>query len=81
VSRGGGNPRWAAVVARAFYLRIFSEFGALYGGVEDECEALAIRDECEAMGVPMGYGRVQRTPIQLNDYEARWQFRAGRNWK
>lgn len=70
------NPGWRRMVQRQFYARVWAEHGSLYGELgSDECEAQAIRDECNAMGLPMGYGRVSRAPIQLSDTEARTQFR------
>lgn len=64
---------------RLFMLRAWAEYGGLYGGGEqDTAEELDIRDDCEAHGIPMGYGRVGSKPTQLDDYEARAQFRRAR---
>lgn len=72
------NPRWGALLRRQRFALALRELGTLYGGVEcDEADARELRDECEQSGgVPMGYGRVQREPIQLSDEAARAQFRA-----
>ena len=68
---------------RGWFIASWDRWGQLYDFAlgDSECEAQAIRDECEERGLPMGYGRVQREPVQLNDYEARAQFHAGRHWK
>jgi hypothetical protein len=60
---------------------LWNEFGSLYwhGSGIDEWEAGELREECEEVGLPMGYGRVQREPLQLNDWEARAQFRDPRS--
>lgn len=46
-------------------MRSFYEFGDLYGGQWELVEEVLIRNECEEHGIPMGYGRVGRTPRQL----------------
>lgn len=48
------------------YLAWFTEYGCLYGPDYDQREATMIRLECEERGLPMGYGRVGRTPVQLS---------------
>ena len=62
---------------RAWYTRIWNSLGSLYTGTDDEGEEHTIREQCEAWDrgdVPMGYGRVPRTPVQLNDAEAGGQW-------
>lgn len=44
--------------------------GQLYGDDHDEVEAIRIRAECEEAGLPMGYGRVGRVPVQLTPKQA-----------
>jgi hypothetical protein len=56
----------------------FREYGSVYSDSFEADEALEIRVACEQMGVPMGFGRVPRAPIQLSDAETRAQFRARR---
>jgi hypothetical protein len=49
----------------------FRARGSLYGAGYDELEAANIRELCEELGIPMGYGRVGKTPSQLHGYEGR----------
>ncbi len=44
---------------------MFEEHGDLYGRQWELAEAVLIREECQEIGLPMGYGRVGRTPSQL----------------
>ncbi len=72
--RGRFDPRWAHYVAKV-RASAFREYGSLYWPEFDAAEVAAIRVECELSGLPMGYGRVGRFPLQLNDDEARVQLR------
>jgi hypothetical protein len=57
---------WLGKAARReMYVAAFRDFGLLYDATRDAFEAGEIRDECEALGVPMGYGRVGKTPTLL----------------
>lgn len=56
---------------RKALIAAFDEWGTLYGPSYDGAEAAWIRFECELRGVPMGYGRVSRQPMQLITDEAR----------
>ena len=57
----------------------FVTLGSLYVGLSwDQSEQAMIRHECEQLGLPMGYGRVAATPIQLDSAEAGAQWRADR---
>jgi hypothetical protein len=51
-------------VALAAFVESFKTLGSLYGS-DYEREAQLIREDLEALGLPMGYGRVARTPVVL----------------
>jgi hypothetical protein len=52
---------------RAMLVDAYRHLGDLYGARYAEGEMSHIRDELEALGVPMGYGRVGKTPTVLGD--------------
>lgn len=73
------NPRWESVRYRQLWRSVWENCGgSLYTGADDTAEALAIREQCEDLGLPMGYGREHHAPAQLDDIQARAQFRRAR---
>lgn len=67
-------PSWRYSLNRRAFAEGYRQLGSLYGGLDaDTAEARLIRRECEEHGVPMGYGRVGRAPVQLTAAEARGQ--------
>jgi len=59
---------WLGKAARhEMYVAGYRDFGALYDATLEPLEAACIRDECEALGLPMGYGRVGKTPTLLSE--------------
>lgn len=62
--------RWGAAnrpERRSSLTQLFLVQGTLYGPGHCASEEAALREECEELGLPMGYGRVQRSPVQLDD--------------
>jgi hypothetical protein len=52
-------------VRRHAFRAMFEEHGDLYGHQWELAEATLILEECAEIGLPMGYGRVGRPPVQL----------------
>lgn len=78
--RGSRRPDVKRRHLHEWFAACWERWGSLYVGGLDESEAeeRELRDECERAGLPMGYGRVQREPLQLSDEQARAQFRVRR---
>ena len=55
--------RW---IRRRFWLQMYDEQGDLYAPEWDLVEAQLIREACEEIGLPMGYGRIGKTPQHLS---------------
>lgn len=54
-----------AAIRRRVFKSMFQEHGDLYGRQWELAEVEFIREECDEVGLPMGYGRVGREPVQL----------------
>lgn len=67
--------RWWSSNGFATRADLFKQLHSLYpAGDWERSETEIIRFECEKLGLPMGYGRVGATPVQLTDSEFRGQW-------
>lgn len=63
--------RYQAFKRRIYMMRrrlvdMYQQYGDLYSHGWETAETWFIREECEEIGLPMGYGRVGRTPEPLS---------------